>query len=269
MGKSLKKQIMKLHGKGKSQAKAHDSVKSLFNEAEYDLDQPAEQSEFDIAYIGKPSKHDAVFFDDEYRGHKTAEPRQVAIPRRASLFDDDEEDVAIKQKRGFVMSPPPQIPISPVAVITKYEAPKTRSPDEDINVALAIAEDCARREGLLIAGGSPILESYMDFDHLNSLNINKCIVEFLRINGWIKGWFPSESDYEKYTLFRGNYRHLPLEEKIRIIDKIKLPNISVCEKVPEHYDYWQKNFNPNPADCCNLRIPIASAPSNGLTLPTA
>ena len=22
----------------------------------------------------------------------------------------------------------------------------------------------------------------------------------------------------------------------------------------EAYEYWRKNFNPNPADCCNLRI---------------
>ena len=99
---------------------------------------------------------------------------------------------------------------------------------------------------------SPLLEEFMDFDMLNSLGIDKCIVEFLRYNGWIKGWFQNMS-YDKYTLYDGNYRHLPLEEKLRIIDKIKISNISVCEKVPEHYDYWQRHFNPNPADCCNLR----------------
>ncbi|MCL2837944.1 MAG: transporter [Oscillospiraceae bacterium] len=100
---------------------------------------------------------------------------------------------------------------------------------------------------------SPLLEEYMDFDKLNNLGIDKCIVEFLRFNSWIKNWFPG-LNYEKYTLYDGNYKHLPLEEKLRIIDKVKIPSITVCEKVPEHYDYWQKNFNPNPADCCNLRI---------------
>jgi hypothetical protein len=47
-----------------------------------------------------------------------------------------------------------------------------------------------------------------------------------------------------------------LDEKIRILEKVKLPNISICEKVDEHYDYWMKHFNPNPADCCNLRIEL-------------
>lgn len=131
-------------------------------------------------------------------------------------------------------------------------------PDQRLGAILTL-----QKEGFDVAIRlSPLLEEYMDFDELNSLKINKCIVEFFRWNSWIKEWFPSQ-DYEKYTLYSGNYRHLPLEEKLRIMNKIKLPNISVCEKVPEHYDYWQKNFNPNPADCCNLRIPITSTPSNG------
>ena len=100
---------------------------------------------------------------------------------------------------------------------------------------------------------SPLLEEFMDFDMLNNLGIDKCIVEFLRFNSWIKGWFPS-NDYSKYTLYDGNYRHLPLKEKVRIIKEVKIPSISVCEKVPEHYDYWKNHFNPNLADCCNLRI---------------
>lgn len=102
---------------------------------------------------------------------------------------------------------------------------------------------------------SPLFEEFMDFDLLNSLGIDKCIVEFLRYNGWIKEWFSSMNyNFNKYTHYDGNYRHLPLEEKIRIISKVKIPSITVCEKVPEHYDYWQKHFNPNPMDCCNLRI---------------
>jgi DNA repair photolyase len=100
---------------------------------------------------------------------------------------------------------------------------------------------------------SPLLEEYMDFDKLNSLGINKCIVEFLRINHSIIEWFPMRS-YRKYTHYHANYRHLPLEEKLRIISKVKLPSITVCEKVPEHYEYWRDHFNPNPADCCNLII---------------
>lgn len=48
------------------------------------------------------------------------------------------------------------------------------------------------------------------------------------------------------------YKHLPLEEKKRIISKLTIPEISVCEDVTEHYDYWVNNFNPNKEDCCNL-----------------
>ena len=33
---------------------------------------------------------------------------------------------------------------------------------------------------------SPIIENYMDFERLNSLGINKAVVEFLRVNTWIK-----------------------------------------------------------------------------------
>lgn len=98
---------------------------------------------------------------------------------------------------------------------------------------------------------SPLIEDFMDFDKLNSLDINKAIVEFLRVNHWIKKWF--DIDYSKFTLSEGGYQHLPLEEKLRLLDKIHIPNISVCEDVSEHYEYWKNNFNPNPNDCCNLR----------------
>lgn len=97
---------------------------------------------------------------------------------------------------------------------------------------------------------SPLMEEYMDFDKLNALGIKKAIVEFLRVNPFIKKWF--KIDYSKFTLKEGNYQHLPLEEKKRIIAKITIPTISVCEDVEEHYWYWKNNFNPNPNDCCNL-----------------
>lgn len=98
---------------------------------------------------------------------------------------------------------------------------------------------------------SPIIEDYMDFDKLNSLGINKAIVEFLRVNSWIKKWF--NIDYSKFTLKQSGYNHLPLEEKKKILEKIKIPIKSVCEDVTEHFFYWQNNVNPNKDDCCNLR----------------
>ena len=92
----------------------------------------------------------------------------------------------------------------------------------------------------------------MDFDKLNSLGINKALVEFLRVNHWVRKWF--DLDYSKYILREGGYNHLPLEEKWRIIDKIKIPEVSVCEDVEAHFAFWRDYFNPNAEDCCNLSI---------------
>jgi DNA repair photolyase len=99
---------------------------------------------------------------------------------------------------------------------------------------------------------SPCMPEYIDFDKLNSLGINKAIVEFLRVNTWIKKWF--DVDYSKHTIKEGGYQHLTLEEKKRILSQVKIPVISVCEDVQEHYEYWKENFNPNKYDCCNLNV---------------
>lgn len=100
---------------------------------------------------------------------------------------------------------------------------------------------------------SPIIEEYMDFDALNSLGINKAIVEFLRVNSWIQKWFAGGIDYKPYKLKQGSYRFLRLNDKKRIISKIQIPQISVCEDYQPHWKYWQVNVNPNRDDCCNLR----------------
>lgn len=107
---------------------------------------------------------------------------------------------------------------------------------------------------------SPIIPEYMDFDKLNSLGINKAVVEFLRANTWIKKWF--DIDYSKHTIKEGGYQHLPLEEKLKILEKVKIPTLTICEDVQEHYDYWKENFNPNKNDCCNLRVDKRSKNEN-------
>ena len=98
---------------------------------------------------------------------------------------------------------------------------------------------------------SPIIDEYMDYDKLNDLSINKAIIEFLRVNYWVKKWL--NIDYSAYTLKQSGYNHLSLERKIEIYNKIKIPIKSVCEDVTEHFFYW-KELNPNKDDCCNLRI---------------
>lgn len=98
---------------------------------------------------------------------------------------------------------------------------------------------------------SPLMEEYMDFAQLNELGIKKGIVEFLRINHWIAKWF--DVDQRKYRIKDGGYRHLPIKEKVRIVARIENMELSVCEDVGGHYNYWRWGFNPNPDDCCNLR----------------
>lgn len=98
---------------------------------------------------------------------------------------------------------------------------------------------------------SPMIEEFMNFDKLNSLGIQKGIVEFLRINSWISKWM--KIDESRYTYYEGGYKHLPLEEKARIMSKIKIPELSVCEDVKKHYVYLRNKFNPNKDDCCNIR----------------
>ena len=98
---------------------------------------------------------------------------------------------------------------------------------------------------------SPIIEEYMDFERLNGLGIEKAVVEFLRVNSWVRKWF--DIDYSPYVLKQGGYSFLRLEDKKRILEKIKIPVITVCEDYREHYLYWREHFNPNKEDCCNLR----------------
>lgn len=97
------------------------------------------------------------------------------------------------------------------------------------------------------------IEGYIDFDAINNYGIESAVVEFLRVNSWIRKWF--DIDYSKHTLKSGNYRHLQLDEKIRQLENIDVfKEVTVCEDVDSHYFYWRKNYNPNPDDCCNLKI---------------
>ena len=122
---------------------------------------------------------------------------------------------------------------------------KAVSPERRIRAVLALQDtyDTALRI-------SPLFHDFSDFSRLNELGVNKAVIEFLRVNTWVKRWLPK--DYSMYTLKSGGYWHLPLEEKVRILKQIKIPSITVCEDVPEHYAYWRENVNPNKADCCNL-----------------
>lgn len=99
---------------------------------------------------------------------------------------------------------------------------------------------------------SPFMPEYMDTEKLSRLGIEKCIVEFLRVNSWIRRWFPI--NFAAYTRHEGGYDHLSLDDKKRLISQIKgFKSVSVCEDCDADFLYWRDNFNPNPEDCCNLR----------------
>lgn len=99
---------------------------------------------------------------------------------------------------------------------------------------------------------SPFIFELIDFDVLNKIHCDKVLVEFLRVNTFIKRWF-KEIDFSKYTLKQSNYLHLPLETKIKQLQLITgFEELTVCEDVTEHYEYWKNNVNPNKEDCCNL-----------------
>ncbi len=101
---------------------------------------------------------------------------------------------------------------------------------------------------------SPFIFELIDFNIINSIKCDKILVEFLRVNTFIKRWF-NVINFDNYTLKQSNYLHLPLEikkEQLKHITGFK--EITVCEDVTEHYEYWKNNVNPNQNDCCNLRF---------------
>ena len=99
---------------------------------------------------------------------------------------------------------------------------------------------------------SPFIPQFVDFERLNRIKCKKIIVEFLRVNHWIKTWLPL--DYSEYSVKQSGYQHLPLSKKIEYLSRVTgFDEVSVCEDVTEHYEYWREAVNHNKEDCCNLR----------------
>lgn len=98
---------------------------------------------------------------------------------------------------------------------------------------------------------SPIIYNKTDFDEINKINVDKCLIEFLRCKPKIAKMIPF-IDIEDYKVKENGYRHLELQDKLNIIDKLDFKEITVCDSVAEHYHYFKENVNYNPNDCCNL-----------------
>lgn len=98
---------------------------------------------------------------------------------------------------------------------------------------------------------SPLLPEYVNYSILNSINCNKILIEFLKVNHWIKKNF--KYNYSNHSLNYGGHQNLQLENKIELLKGIdNFEQISIGEFVPEHYIYFRDNVNYNKADCCNL-----------------
>lgn len=101
---------------------------------------------------------------------------------------------------------------------------------------------------------SPYMPEFIDNAVLNNIKCDKVLVEFLRVNHWIRKWLGDKIDLSVYTRTFHGYDHLPFELKKKLVDEIgDKHTVTVCDFEPEYLYYWKKQFNPNPDDCCNLR----------------
>lgn len=102
---------------------------------------------------------------------------------------------------------------------------------------------------------SPFDPQLIDYSKVCNIQCPKLLTGFYFVNESMKRLFPI--DYSNYTYNDGtSYMHLPLEKKIEFIQPFigHFDEISVCDDCVTHHNYWRDNFNPNPADCCNLRL---------------
>ena len=102
---------------------------------------------------------------------------------------------------------------------------------------------------------APILYNICNYEKLNQIKTSKCLIEFLRLKSIAKNNPLNKiMSLKQYTYREGGYYHLPLKVKLKILNKLNFNEMSVCEDVDSHYNYFHKNFNHNPNDCCNLKI---------------
>lgn len=101
---------------------------------------------------------------------------------------------------------------------------------------------------------SPFVPWLADPKEFNKIKCDKILIEFLRVNHRIKKWFKDFIDDKDYPLNYHWYNHLTFERKKQLVRDFKQKEITVCDFDPKHLTYWKKEFNPNPDDCCNLRL---------------
>ncbi len=112
---------------------------------------------------------------------------------------------------------------------------------------------------------SPFIETNIDFSIINKIKCDKILIEFLKVNHWVKKWF--NINYDDYSLKFGGMDHLQLEKKIELVNRITGFNqVSIGEYVYDHYLYFRDNVNYNKNDCCNLNLNFYPDPQLKLQL---
>lgn len=135
--------------------------------------------------------------------------------------------------------------------------------DDDLNLTYEQAEPFSKRveaiEKLYKAGFdvqvrlSPFIPEFIDYERLNAVQCDKILIEFLRVNHFVRKHL--DIDYLAYTHKEGNYRHLPLQKKLELLEPITgFKEHTICDDVQSHYAYFRDHYNANPKDCCNLAI---------------
>lgn len=138
--------------------------------------------------------------------------------------------------------------------LSKRIEPGATTPDKRI-----MAVETLQENGFDVAVRlSPLIPEIIDFDVINRIKCDKALVEFLRVNTWIRKWLTNIDagiDLTMYSETHAGYNHMPLAGKRVILSKITgFKELSVCEDVPGHQKYWEAHVNHNPDDCCNLRV---------------
>lgn len=101
---------------------------------------------------------------------------------------------------------------------------------------------------------SPVIDKYTDYKELNNIKCDKILLDFLRVTNKITADISKVINPDEFTEKYNNFRHYTLQKKLDIIKKINYKQISVCEEIPDHHQYFKEHINYNPDDCCNLTL---------------
>ena len=140
---------------GITSGKQKKSKPSLLDDSDYSFDGPAKADEWGKLYAGSSSEFDALDLNNEYC--KAPKADKVKPHKRKSLLCDDDEAYFAG---GFPSPGEPLLEESLTPLALHAEAPSPTSKDapdgeeEAKNLALALAEDFAKRNNIILVGGA-------------------------------------------------------------------------------------------------------------------